>query len=96
MAHIIFLEIFPILVSILFVGSYSKQIITTYKTKDVTGIDKWFWIQIVGSLSLRTATGVYIFTQTGGYGQLLMEFLNLSLAGVMLAMVLKYRKRKTK
>lgn len=90
--HFLFLELFPIGVSVLFLGSYVKQIITTLKTKDVTGIDLGFWLQIVGGLSLRTATACYLFTLHGGYGQLFMEFLNLILAVIMLTLVIKYRK----
>lgn len=93
-AHFLFLELFPIGVSLLFVGSYVKQIVTTIKTKDVTGIDLGFWLQIVGGLLLRTSTACYVFYLNGGYGQLFMEFLNLTLAVVMLVLVLRYRNKE--
>lgn len=91
--HFLFLELFPVGVSILFVGSYVKQIVTTLRTKDVTGIDTSFWVQIVSGLVLRTSTACYVFSQTGGYMQILMEFLNLTLAAIMLVLVINYRKK---
>lgn len=88
----ILLNVLPTIATILLVWSYVPQLVHTYKTKDVTGISKSFWISIVCALTLMTINSVHTYFLTGGYGYVITEVFNLGLAVAMLVMVIKYRK----
>lgn len=67
---------------------YIPQIITTYKTKNVEGMSLSFWIMLVMALFCFTLNAVVM----GDISYLITQMLNLSLAGVMLVMVMMYKK----
>lgn len=72
--------------------AYIPQVVTTYRTKDVRGIDPWFWRLISIALILLWINSLYIFILYGTWGYLLMESFNATLAVAMFVMVEKYRR----
>lgn len=90
------LNLLPLISGIVLTISYVPQIITTYRTKDVTGIDKRFWILISIALSgLAVSTGA-VWYYTGSFGNFITESANAILAIIMLVLVFMYRKRMIK
>jgi uncharacterized protein with PQ loop repeat len=73
--------------------AYIPQVITTYKTKVVDGIDPNFWRLITIALGLLFINSIYIFVKYGTWGYMFMEAFNFGLAFIMLVMVVKYRKK---
>lgn len=90
------LNILPILSGIVLTISYIPQIATTLKTKNVDGIDRKFWLLITIALTgLAISTGA-VWVYKGSYGNFVTELANVLLAGTMLVLVFKYRRRKAK
>jgi uncharacterized protein with PQ loop repeat len=88
------LNVLPLLSGILLAFSYIPQIVETYKTKRVDGINRNFWIMITLALfGLTVSTGA-VWYYKGTYGNFVVELFNVSLAAVMLVLVSTYRKRK--
>lgn len=83
----------PLIATILLAYSYIPQLIKTYRTKSVDDVSPAFWWSISGALTLMTVNAAYVFYLTGGYGYLITEIINLSLAVAMLTLVLKYQER---
>lgn len=87
------LNILPLLSGVLLTISYIPQIVTTFRTKNVEGIDRRFWLLISLSLAgLAVSTGA-VWYYKGTYGNFVTEFVNVSLAVTMLVLVFKYRKK---
>ena len=90
------LNYLPIISGIILTVSYIPQILTTFRTKDVSGIDKRFWLLITIALGgLAVSTGA-VWYYTGTYGNFVTEFVNVSLAFTMLILVYKYRNSRRK
>ena len=90
------LNYLPIISGIILTISYIPQILTTFRTKDVSGIDKRFWLLITIALGgLAVSTGA-VWYYTGTYGNFVTEFVNVSLAFTMLILVYKYRNNRRK
>lgn len=83
----------PTLATVFLTICYIPQIIQTFKTKDVSGLNVKFWIFLNIALSLLFANATVVFIQFHTWGYMLTEFLNEGLALVMLIMVIKYRKK---
>jgi uncharacterized protein with PQ loop repeat len=73
--------------------AYIPQVITTYRTKVVDGIDPNFWRLITIALGLLFINSIYIFIKFGTWGYMFMEAFNFGLAFAMFVMVEKYRKK---
>jgi uncharacterized protein with PQ loop repeat len=88
------LNLLPLLSGVLLAISYIPQIIETYKTKNVEGINKNFWVLITIALfGLTVSTGA-VWYYKGTYGNFIVELFNVGLAATMLVLVYKYRKNK--
>jgi uncharacterized protein with PQ loop repeat len=90
------LNLLPSIAGILLGICYVPQIVTTIKTKDVSGMNLWFWIILVIALLMLTTNAFVIFLSTSVWGYFLTECFNSGLAIVMLTLVIKYRKRQKK
>lgn len=73
--------------------AYIPQVVTTYRTKVVTGIDPNFWRLITIALGLLFINSVFLFIKYGTWGYMFMEAFNFGLAFAMFVMVEKYRKK---
>lgn len=83
----------PLIATILLAYSYIPQLVKTYRTKSVDDVSPAFWWSISAALTLMTFNAAYVFYLTGGYGYLITEIINLSLAVAMLALVIKYKRK---
>lgn len=81
----------PLIATVLLAYSYIPQLVKTYRTKSVDDVSPAFWWSISAALALMTVNAAYVFYLTGGYGYLITEIINLSLAVAMLTLVLRYR-----
>lgn len=86
------LNLLPSIAGIVLAFCYVPQIITTLRTKDVSGMDIRFWLILDVALALLTANAVTVFIIHGTWGYMVTEMFNLGLALVVTALVLKYRK----
>lgn len=88
------LNLLPLIAGILLTISYVPQIMTTVKTKDVSGIDGSFWVLITLALTgLAVSTGA-VWYYKGTYGNFITEAVNVALAATMLILYMKYRGNK--
>lgn len=88
------LNVLPMIATIQLIYAYLPQIHKSYITKDVTGIASGFWWNISIALLLMTINALTQFIVYGNFGYLITEVVNLTLAGTMLILVLKYRKKE--
>lgn len=86
----------PLIATILLAYSYIPQLIKTYRTKSVDDVSPAFWWSISAALTLMTINAAYVYYLTGGYGYLITEIINLSLAVAMLTLVLRYKPRTSR
>lgn len=87
------LNLLPSLAGIVLAFCYIPQIMTTIRTKDVSGIDLRFWLILDLALLLLTINAVTVFVIHGTWGYMVTEAFNLGLAIVVTILVLKYRKK---
>lgn len=73
---------------------YLPQIVTTFKTKNVSGMTVSFWVLLNLALFCLLINSIFIFIQFGTWGYMVTEILNFGLAFVMLVLVLKYKKNE--
>lgn len=90
------LNLLPSLAGIVLAFCYIPQIMTTIRTKDVSGIDLRFWLILDLALLLLTINAVTVFVIHGTWGYMVTEAFNLGLAIVVTTLVLKYRKKEKK
>lgn len=88
------LSLIPTVVGVLYFIMYFPQIRMTYRTKDASTQSTSFWAILVVALSLKTVNAVVTLIMTGEPGYLAMEIVNLTLAGVVLTLVIKYKKKE--
>jgi len=86
----------PLLGTIFLTICYLPQIRKTWKTKDVSSMSLLFWISLNIALILLLGNYVVIFIETGAWGGMVTEALNVAFALVMMGLVIKYRKKKEK
>lgn len=87
------LNLLPSLAGIVLGICYVPQIIKTYKTKDVSSMSLSFWVLLNIALTFLVINSVVVFIHFGTWGYMVTELFNEGLAAVMLAMVIKYRKK---
>lgn len=80
----------PIIAFLSFIGMYSSQIITTLKSKDVSGIAPTFFIFLTVALLPKWVAQLVSFIDYGTWGLLLAETTNLVPAIIMMVLVFKY------
>lgn len=90
------LNLLPSIAGILLGICYIPQIIKTYKTKNVEGMSVSFWAILNVALLCLVANAFVVYQKTHVWGYLVTECFNEGLALVMLIMVIKYRKKKSK
>lgn len=91
------INVVPLIASVCLVICYYPQLRKTYKTKDVEGFSLMFWIVLCIALSCFVINALSLLANgAGSYGYLIAEVLNLSMAGAILTMVIKYRKPEDK
>lgn len=85
----------PVIASILILISYIPQLIKTYKTKDVEGQSKTFWLLLSITLYLffQQQLGLYIFKDANNISGILSQFFNLACALIMLFFTYRYSKK---
>lgn len=86
------LNLLPSIAGILLGMCYLPQIYKTYKTKNVDGMSLAFWVLLNLALLCLVANSIKVYALTGGWGYMVTEIFNESLAFVMLVMVFKYKK----
>lgn len=89
----ILLDLIPILSTVFLSLCYIPQIIKIYKTKNVESQSLLFWVLLSIALGLLWTNAFMIFNKFGTYGYLITETFNLGLALVVLAQVIKYKKK---
>lgn len=87
------LNLLPSIAGIVLAFCYVPQIITTIKTKDVSGMDIRFWLILDIALLFLTINAITVFIVHGTWGYMVTELFNLGLAIVVTILVLKYRKK---
>lgn len=87
------LNMLPIVATVFLISCYLPQIKQTYETKNVEGINLWFFVQLNIALTLLLANSILLFTQNGNFGYVVTYVFNEVLALVMLIFILKYRKK---
>lgn len=90
------LNLLPSLAGIVLAFCYVPQIVTTSRTKDVTGMDLRFWIILDIALAMLLTNAIVVFINFGTWGYMVTEAFNLGLALVVTFLVLKYRKKEQK
>jgi uncharacterized protein with PQ loop repeat len=88
------LDYLPIVATFFLTLCYVPQTIQTVKTKNVEGLNLWFWIFLNIALTFLLTNAYTIWGLFNTYGYLFAEILNEGLAFVMLALVIKYRKKR--
>lgn len=83
----------PNIATFLLVICYLPQIVSNAKTKNVEGINPWFFIILVLSLSMFLAYNILLFIKFGVYFGIITEAANVLLAVVVLIQVFIYRKK---
>ena len=84
------MNILPTFAAPLLLAGYIPQIIKTYKTKDVTGISKSFWVMLSTALACVLIAQITAFVTVGTWGLMVKEIINFIPAFAMMIMVLKY------
>jgi uncharacterized protein with PQ loop repeat len=87
------LNLLPSIAGILLGVCYLPQIKQTIKTKNVEGMNLYFWIILNIALSFLLINSIVVFIKFGAWGYMTTEIFNVGLAFVMLCLVLKYRKK---
>ena len=88
----ILLNIVPMFAIPLLTLGYIPQLIKTYRTKDVRGISKAFWVMLSGALFCVLVAQVTSFVVYGTWGLMLKEIINFIPAFAMMVMVFLYSK----
>lgn len=92
----VLLNLVPTIATVFLVIAYVPQVVQTFKTKNVEGINLSFWVLINIALTLMLINATKVFLMTGAWGYMVAEIFNEGLAFVMLVMVIKYSKKKEK
>jgi len=90
------LNLLPSLAGIVLAFCYIPQIMTTLRTKDVSGMDLRFWLILDLALAMLLTNAIVVYLQFGTWGYMVTEAFNLGLAIIVTALVLKYRKKEKK
>lgn len=92
----ILINIVPMFAIPLLTLGYIPQLIKTFKTKDVSGISKAFWVMLSGALFCVLVAQVTSFVVYGTWGLMLKEIINFIPAFVMMIMVFLYSNKNTR
>lgn len=90
------LNLLPSLAGIVLAFCYIPQIMTTLRTKDVSGMDLRFWLILDLALAMLLTNAIVVYLQFGTWGYMVTEAFNLGLAIIVTILVLKYRKKEKK
>lgn len=88
----ILINIVPMFAIPLLTLGYIPQLIKTFRTKDVSGISKAFWVMLSGALFCVLVAQVTSFVVYGTWGLMLKEIINFIPAFAMMIMVFMYSK----
>lgn len=90
------INIIPVVATFFLIVCYFPQLIQTYTTKDVSSISLSFFVMLNIALTLLLINSILLYIQSGSWGYIVTYIFNEGLAFLMLVMILKYRKKKTK
>ena len=88
----ILINIVPMFAIPLLTLGYIPQLIKTFRTKDVGGVSKAFWVMLSGALFCVLVAQVTSFVVYGTWGLMLKEIINFIPAFTMMIMVFMYSK----
>lgn len=88
----LFIDVISVIAPFILGASYVPQIWSLHKTKVTEGININFWYILNISLLMLFLMALDVFLQSGSYGMLVAQFVNLALGLVVLIQIIHYRK----